>query len=528
MSQSGEAAALAVPRPPPGPGSTPVDGAVPARPARNPVWWMFGLLTALLLGRNWALFRTPMVEEGDAAANSILVDNAKQFSQLVGNYSRVGFHHPGPAFLYVHALGEWLFHDVLGVVPSEWNGQAVAVLILNAALIAIAVGIVSRWLRGPESPRWVDVAVAGTALIFLGSWVDLATSTWPPFEYFAPYLLLLAAATSVAAGGVRDLWALCLATGLLVHGHAEFLLLANGLAGVAVVALLFPRRRRLGGFLREHRGSLLRAVPVVLLALLPIGLDLVLHWPGEFGRYFGYGDSQAPNDLGPAIWYVVQAWDKDQLLAAPVLAGCLAALALATRRSGLPYVRWSLVFVVLALASVLGYAVVGIDSLDQPYILFFTRALPMFALMVSVGVTVRYGQVPAQWRLLLTGALATTALLLGLASPAMVNRQVTVDDAPQALARVRGTDDQPIVLHLATAASWAEALPLALEGHRHGVRMCFVDESVLMMATPAFMCTPAETATGRSVTVARWGTVMSGQQWVSDLGLSRIWRPPAR
>lgn len=525
MSQSVEAAALAAVRPRSGPGPGPPVPAVTGRRAGNPVWWTFGLLTALLLGRNWALFRTPMVEEGDAAANSILVDNAKNFSQLVGNYSRVGFHHPGPAFLYVQALGEWLFHDVLGVVPSEWNGQAVAILILNAALIALTVGIISRRLRGPEAPRWVDAAVAGTALIFLASWADLATSTWPPFEYFAPYLLLLAAATSVAAGGVRDLWALCLATGLLVHGHAEFLLLATGLAGLAVVALLYPHRRRLAAYLREHLSSLLWALPVVLLALLPIGLDLALHWPGEFARYFGYGDSRAPNDLGPAAWYVVQAWDQDPLLAAPVLVGCLAALLLAARRSGLSYVRWALGFVLVALVSLMGYAVVGIDSLDQPYILFFTRALPMFALMVSVGVTVRYGHLPASWRRLLSATLAAAALLLGLVSPALVNRQVTVDDAPQALARVRG-DDRPIVLHLATAESWAEALPLALEGRRHGVRLCFVDDSVVMMATPAFMCTADEVAAGRPVTVARWGTTVTGQQWVSDLGLSRIWRPP--
>jgi hypothetical protein len=509
--------------------ASPLDGAgaapdptTPAAPrgTASPVWWVFGLLATLLVGRNWALFTTRMYEEGDAAANSILVDNAKQFTQLVGNYSRVGFHHPGPGFLYVQALGEWLFYDLLGVVPSEWNGQALAILILNAALIGVTIGIVCRWFRAADAPRWLDVAVTGTALVFLGSWADLATSTWPPFEYFAPYLLLLAAATSVAAGGVRDLWALCLATGLLVHGHAEFLLLATSLAGVSVLALLYPQRRALGRFLRAHLGSLAWAAPVVLLALLPIAANLVLHWPGEFGRYLGYGDDRAPNAPGPALWYVVQAWDLSQVLAAPVLVGSLVAMGLAARRTGHPYARWALRFVLLGLLTVFGYSVVGIDSLDQSYILFFTRALPLFALLVTVAAAVRW----APWPRVLTWSVAVGAVVLGLFSPALVNRQVTVDDTPQALARVRADDGQPIVLHLATPASWAEALPLALEGRRQGVRLCFVDEDVVMMATPAFMCTPDEVAAGRNLTVARQGTAPSGQQWVGDLGLSRIWR----
>jgi hypothetical protein len=47
-----------------------------------------------------------------------------------------------------------------------------------------------------------------------------------------------------------------------------------------------------------------------------------------------------------------------------------------------------------------------------------------------------------------------------------------------------------------------------------------------MMATPSFMCTPDEAATGVQLTVARWGNPQSGLRWVTDLGLSRIWAAP--
>lgn len=228
------------------------------RQARRPFWWMFGGLAAILVARNHFLFTTRIYEEGDAAANSILVDNAKHFSQLVGNYSRPGFHHPGPAFLYVQAAGEWLFHDALHIVPAPWNGQLLAVLLVNAALVALAVSTIGRWLR--TETWWGELAVPAVALIFLASWADLVTSTWPPFEYFAPYLLLLAAGTSVAAGGVRDLWALGLASGLLIHGHAEFLFLATVIAVAAVVAMVWPHRRELRFFVWVNDGHLLRAL----------------------------------------------------------------------------------------------------------------------------------------------------------------------------------------------------------------------------------------------------------------------------
>src|SRR5271165_5126166 len=77
----------------------------------------------LILVLNVQLFTKPIVEHSDFAANSLLVQQAKHFKLLTGHYSRWFFHHPGPAFLYLFALGEFLFHDVLHIVPAPYNGQ---------------------------------------------------------------------------------------------------------------------------------------------------------------------------------------------------------------------------------------------------------------------------------------------------------------------------------------------------------------------------------------------------------------------
>ena len=83
-------------------------GADPARRAggRRRPWWVwavpFAVLFALLCVRNRFLFTTRLYEQGDAGANSILIEQAKHFTLLVGNYSRERFNHPGPG-LHVRA-----------------------------------------------------------------------------------------------------------------------------------------------------------------------------------------------------------------------------------------------------------------------------------------------------------------------------------------------------------------------------------------------------------------------------------------
>src|ERR1044071_315541 len=87
--------------------------AVPPRP-----WWRRAsvlsaiVFIALVLNSSHTLFRTPLYETDDYAADSLQILKAKEFRETVGNYCRFGFHHPGPAFWYVFGWGEMLFHDV--------------------------------------------------------------------------------------------------------------------------------------------------------------------------------------------------------------------------------------------------------------------------------------------------------------------------------------------------------------------------------------------------------------------------------
>src|SRR5215469_12305675 len=121
---------------------------MPEAGQRRPWWvWTVPFVTVLgvLLVRNAFIFTTRLYEDADMGANSILIEQARRFTLLVGNYSRDHFHHPGPAYMYVQAAGESLFWTWLHLVPTAWNGQLLAAYALNAAFVALVVGVAYGW-----------------------------------------------------------------------------------------------------------------------------------------------------------------------------------------------------------------------------------------------------------------------------------------------------------------------------------------------------------------------------------------------
>jgi hypothetical protein len=484
-----------------------VDSPAPATVGR---WRVFGIALAVLLAmlvvRNLALFSVVVNEEGDSAANSIITYQAKHFRLLVGNYSRLGFSHPGPAFFYVRAFGEWFFHDVLGLVASPWNGQALAVLVLNAALLAAGLSVLAGWAR-----TWLGVALPAAALLgYLAFHGEIASSTWMPFEYVAPFLLLLVAAASVATGRGRDLWALALAGGLLIHGHAEFLLFVPVIAGAALVAFRYrPHRVRARDWLL--------AAGIVALFAAPIVVNVVLHWPGDFGRYFGYGGTQGSHGhpVAGAAAYTMRFWPGRGLAGLAVAIGLFAAVLALGWRQRHPLLRAGAAAGGLALLLFAGYAAVGIDDLSQDYVGLFMLAVPVF-LIALIGLAVG-DLIPDRGFSRAVGATVVVAgLAVALQAPDLTTRREQLDNVPAVIdAMAARAGHRPVVLRTDHDA-WPELDALIVGGLRRGVRVCADDPSWRFMVTAEFVCTADERATGQSFLLST--TVPAGGNVLANVG----------
>jgi hypothetical protein len=199
----------------------------------KPRWWPNGVLLIcvifgfFVLNNAGYIFRTELHEYSDWAAISLQVRDAKHFGVLVGNYSRWQFHHPGPALLYVFAAGEGVFYDLLHVVPTPFNGQKITLFALNAFFFGASVMVVAQRVGGRAGQFWIIPLLLLLAACHFGAvgrsnflhnpCENGLLSSWSPYVEVAPFLCLLLAAASVAAGGGKHLPLLVLSASFLVH-----------------------------------------------------------------------------------------------------------------------------------------------------------------------------------------------------------------------------------------------------------------------------------------------------------------------
>ena len=502
----------------------------------------FIAVLAVLAARNAFLFSNRYYEVGDEGANSILIEQARQFKLLVGNYSRLGFNHPGPAYLYVQAWGEELCYDLLHVVPTPWNGQLLAVYAQNSVFVALAVAVVYGWARSLPAAAASLAAIAAFAAIHPMIW----SSDWMPYLYVLTYALFILAAASVAAGAARDVWIFALAGWFLIHGHAEYLFFVPALTALVLAALCWPRRRRIltalrtsagassRAFLARRRRAWIPAAAISAIFLLPILINLALHWPGNFGKYFAYSDSA--HSGGHSVIQVVRYalwfwWPHPRAWAVAAALGLAAAgAALLTPRG--PVRRLCLMLLAadaLSTVAFLAYAAVGIDELNQYYIGYFYWSAPVIAILVLAlaGTGLVAGAAPGATRAAIAAGAAAAVALAGCAAFAVApqTRLSTAHADPGDPAATGPVADPSLPVGVAWMAAlatgrylvltfshdaWPAVTGILVQAERTGVPACVADPSWEFMVTSQFICTPKEILDGRRFNVWEPGSVPRG------------------
>ena len=471
------------------------------RAGRRRPWWVwaapFVLVFTVLAVRSRFLFTARFYEQGDAAANSILIEQAKHFTLLVGNYSRERFNHPGPAYMYVQALGEWLFRDLLPLVPTAWNAHVLAVFALNSAFVAMMVGVVYGWTRSLRGAAACLAVVLGC--VATEPWI--LSYDWMPWMYVPAYIAFVIAAASVAAGGARDIWIVTLTGWFLIHGHVCFLFFVPVIGATVLAAVLW----RYGPPAVLRRFARPRTwVPVAVISAvfaLPIVVNLTLHWPGDFGKYLSYSSSTVAggHSLSQDLHYVLWYWWRDGGWAAwlvPVLLYLVAFAAVRLCRDPVrAFLTALLVVNLVSTLAFLGYTAVGIDVLSEPYIGYFYFSAPIITLLV-IAVAVVHAP-PVRPGAVLAAGLAVLAVAAFAAAPATaVNTGDTDAALPAAVSAVAATaHGKTIVIYLDHQA-WLDVTGFLVQAERTGVRACVQDPWWTFMMTRQFICTPAQVEVG--------------------------------
>ncbi len=532
--------------------------------ARRRPWWVwaapFAAMLTVLLVRNAFLFSRPEYEDADMGANSILIEQARRFTLLVGNYSREGFNHPGPAFLYVESWGESIFWGLLRVVPTPWNGQLIGLYLLNAGFAACVAAVVYGWTR---SARGVLAAGAAVGLFgFLHPAVF--NSDWMPYVYVPAFLTFVVSLASASAGRSADGWIVALSGGFLIHGHAAFLFIVPAMVAVPVAVRTWPTVRsaldsgsladdeghdNLRGFAREvlaRRRAWLPAAAISAVFALPLILQWSIAGPGNFEAYFAYqsGGAGGGHPVAQVADYVLWFWwpHAGAWAAAPLLA--LVAGLLTWRLPAGPARRFCcslMIFDALSTAVVAGYVLVGVDEINQYYICYFSWANPVILVLVSViamaeliasagrpkAARAEVGHARAlRWPglagLAVTAAVAVAAWWAFAAAPATQLTTVYVDpenphagystDAmlPAGVAAMAGLAAGRTIVLTFPHNAWPTVTGILVQAERTGVRACVADRHWKFMMTSQLICTPAQLAGGYRMSVYPTGTQPPG------------------
>jgi hypothetical protein len=190
------------------------------------------LLGSALTGRG---LETDLPATGDYAALELYTRLAAQGRQLLGPYSRFGFHHPGPAYFYA------------SVPLYVLSGERFAGILLTAALVnVVSIALLLRRL-GREGGGPALVAGALVIALFL-SWrgPGWLFSAWNPNVAVLPFGVALVSFGAVAAG---RLCALPLAVAAASFAAQTHLGVVPAVAAVALAAasLFVPPIRRAAG-----------------------------------------------------------------------------------------------------------------------------------------------------------------------------------------------------------------------------------------------------------------------------------------
>lgn len=423
---------------------------------RLPSWLLLLLFVAVAFPvRNTAWFTSPHHQEmGDLAANMLQVREAQAGRELLGPYSRFGFHHLGPISFYVQALGNGVF-DVL---PAPLARAHLAQFLANQVLLALMAFLASR--DGRHEGWATGLVFVGLTAMALGHGTSLLgwCSIWGPRLVVSAVLLCVVASARCATGDVSALPCAVIGATFALHNHLLTAAVCLPVLAVAVVRLVLLRRF-------ESRWAWI-AVGLTVLAIAPAVAEELREEPGNLELLWNFSResplaSHGWDEAGRVVVAGIAKWVTIPISLAgrPVdpFAGWIQILAAfaATAGAGLAFrdgsnfVRWAVLFSWGGLLVSIG-AARAVEGPLLPYL--FTYLFALVAILVASVIVVlvrRSSLVVRPW----------ARLALGLAAGGMLSGLMLVRPLPLPAAH---SDVDPVVAAIVERAP-CHAVTLRLE-----------------------------------------------------------------
>jgi hypothetical protein len=455
--------------------------------------------------------------DGDPAKDELTLINAGRFAQLVGNNSRYGWSHPGPAWYYSLLT----FYGPLG--GHSW-AFIVGNLLVNAVALALIVAVAWR-ARGTTFALFSGAALlAYVALVGVQPFRDV----WPPYAVILPMLLFFMLAVAGAAGSTPALIGALVAGSYAVQLHIGTAPTA-GLVTAAAIVLRFgpgliPQLAALvpaGRSTRTQWSSPLvwGGLVVFVLMWIPPAIDELTGHPGNLTLLWTFFTRDYPKHtlaetlsilgrvITPLEWHRIsslQAPDISRVSApfigiALVFEGLALALVAAATKFG-DRLAQSIGAIVAVAVLAIAVSIRDVDGTVYAYLLLWVTSLPVILAIGWVALLTQFQpmlqrQVPrplfdnARWLLALAlGALSVAGAATFLTLP---SHPIAAPDTRSAWvmtsAALAGDPKGPVLVDIYTPDTWVVAAGVALQLTKDGRPIRVRDNWVFLFGNQARM-----------------------------------------
>jgi hypothetical protein len=449
-------------------------------------------LYLVILWHNWSYVASDIVPYGDAAADMLLIERARHDWLLTGHYSRFGFHHPGPFFLYARYFAETLLGDA---PPSPYGAQLTSVIAVNVFFIGLAATTAAALVGPFFGPNWKVAATVSAAtvvvLLIQDNGVGMLAHPWMPFVLVAPFLAFVLLLAGTARGRLWMLPAASFCGGVLVHGYAPLVLFVGVSWPLALAAGVIQRRRSNPQVPAFPRGPLVASAAIIVLFVAPIILDMAINRPDNVATILTVAQAMPPVVGAPPaeIAAFVAGFWKSIL---PVLwMAAAAGVAFAWRDAG---ARAAIAHVIAVaglmtlLAALYAWRAPGPLA---PFIAQFYLGTPLAVVVIAVASAVTAGMRRAPRPVGFAVALAAVALAFGGAFTGPDQNTPGVRDLSTGVLDDLGGDASTGVrVGFETHEHWPFVTGLLLDLGRRGVPACAEAPQLAFLFTPERVCAP--------------------------------------
>ena len=340
---------------------------------------------------------------GDSGANAILIKKAKSLELFHGNYSRVGFFHPGPFFFQVQALAELLFANRLNWIEDIYLAQSSGIVILNIFLLSVIIYIISISTNSLRRGIWISLV--SIVLISLKH-PQVLSGMWMPQIYIMPYFSFITAFVAILVARIKTnkqylanvgILTAIVSGFILIHGHASFvglvpiqtfisIFIIEGLALEDItrfkkspIDLIKTSAKEGLSFYRKsfsNKPFSIACIAIASIFIAPFLLETLYRYPGQFPSYFSFAEDSDSNSFTNSLLFLTNGWIGGPISALITVPGAI--IISQKLRNTLSISLNSKILVVIlvpAFLTTLFYAIKGIDNLKEEYIIYYFTAV---------------------------------------------------------------------------------------------------------------------------------------------------------